>query len=72
MNEKVLHYRKKHPKCKYCKWLKYVSTNFLPMADFYTCKAKDKIIKDYLPDMREVPRWFCNCYEVDESKLNEK
>ena len=69
MDEKVLNYRKKHPKCNYCKWLKYISISSLPMTDFYKCKAKDKIIKDYLPDMTKVPRWFCTCYEVDETKL---
>lgn len=73
MDEKVLNYRKKHPKCKYCKWLKFISvTSFLPMTSFYKCIAKKKTINDCFPDMTNIPRWFCECYEVDETKLDEK
>ena len=72
MDEKVLNYRKKHPKCKYCKWLKFICTKTIPCNDYYICKAKDKIIRKYFPDMTEIPRWFCECYEVDETRLDEK
>ena len=64
MDEKVYQYRKKHKKCKYCKHLKYKG-HFGIGVSYYLCEAKDKIIKDLIPDMRELPRLFCSCYEVD-------
>ena len=65
MDEKVLQDRKKHKKCKYCKHLKHKG-HFGIGVSYYLCEAKDKIISDYLPDKRNIPRLFCSCYEVDE------
>ena len=67
LDDKVLEYRKRHKKCKYCKHLKYIS-HFGIGVDYHLCKAKDKIIKDLMPDMRELPRLFCSCYEVKQTK----
>lgn len=63
MTKKVIDYRNKHKKCLYCKYLKYSS--FISSCGFYKCEAKDKIIKDSMPNMLNVPRWFCSCYELD-------
>ena len=67
MEEKVLAYRRKHPKCKYCKYLKYHSRFNLGVY-YYKCEAKNKVIRDISPDMTCFPRWFCSCYEVDKEK----
>lgn len=63
MDEKVLKYRQKHKRCKYCKYLVYRSPRFSP--SYIECKAKDKLIG---VDIVEIPRWFCSCYEVDVNK----
>lgn len=62
MTDKVLKYRKRHRRCKYCKHLKVKALN-----GYYSfrCIAKDKQIRDEFPDMTNVPRVFCQCYEVD-------
>lgn len=67
MDEKVYQYRKKHKRCKYCKHLKHKG-HFGIGVSYHLCEAKDKIIKDLMPDMRELPRLFCPCYEVDKEK----
>jgi len=66
MTEKVLKYRQKHKRCKYCKYLRIHSYR-CSGSDYYCCEAKDKTINYLLPDMTTVPRWFCQCYEVKES-----
>lgn len=65
MDEKVLKYRKKHKKCKYCKFIKLIVPHIDSVPSYYKCLAKDKIIRDMYPDMRNVRR-FCSCYEVNE------
>ena len=62
MDEKVYKYRKRHPCCNYCKYLKCE----VPLVDcfpfYYDCKAKDKIINFvYI-------RRICSCYEVDKGR----
>lgn len=65
MEEKILKYKNKHKRCKYCKHLKFdMGRDTVP--PFFMCLAKDKVIRDFLPDMTEVPRLFCQCYEVKE------
>lgn len=63
MDLKVLKYRQKHKKCRYCKYLNFVVPKYI-IPSYYKCLAKDKIIKDIFPDMTKAPRWFCSCYEV--------
>lgn len=65
MTEKVLKYRQKHKRCKYCKHLKF-NMGRNTEAPFHVCDAKDKVISDCAPDMTNVPRLFCMCYEVKE------
>lgn len=68
--EKVLNYRRKHKKCKYCKYLRLdCSGERVGVLPFYICIVKDKIIGDCLPDMTKVRRIFCKCYEADETKI---
>lgn len=72
MNEKVYKYRQKHKRCKYCNHLKYDNSGKrIGIPGFHVCKAKDKIIRDMIPDMRNVPRWICQCYEVEEDDSRE-
>ena len=65
MTEKVKKYRTKHKRCKYCKHLRVVIRRDNGGA-YYRCEAKEKVIGDYFPDMTQVPRCFCQCYEVKE------
>lgn len=66
MDEKILIYRRKHKKCRYCKYLKYDSSGErIGVSGFCVCKVKDKIIKDMFPDMVNFPRLFCRYYEVE-------
>lgn len=71
MDEKILKYRQMQKKCKYCKYLKYDSSGERIGVPELVCKAKDKIIRDWIPDMTNVPRWFCQCYEVKEDDSRE-
>ena len=58
MDDKVYKYRKRHPCCNYCKYLK-LRTPIIPhVSDYYECEAKDKIIR-----CTEMLR-ICSCYEV--------
>lgn len=66
MTEKVRKYRTKHKRCKYCKYFKIVINCY--GGDYCYCTAKDKIIEDYFPDMTQVPRCFCQCYEVKDDE----
>lgn len=53
-------WRDTHPRCSFCKWLKFevVKVN-LPMADYYKCIVKDKIIT-----CTSLPRPWCRCYQT--------
>lgn len=65
IDEKVLKYRNKHKKCKYCKYLRLIVPCVDIVPAYYKCVAKDKIIQDTLPDMTNIRR-FCSCYEAKE------
>ena len=58
MDEKVYKYRKRHPCCNYCKYLKLEVPPVYCVSSYYNCEAKDKII--YFIYMRRI----CSCYEV--------
>lgn len=66
MSEKVLRYREKHKKCQYCKHLKMV-VPVIDVPSYQLCCAKEKIIRDCLPDMTSIRR-ICSCYEVDKNR----
>lgn len=53
-------WRDTHPRCSFCKWLKFevVKVN-LPMADYYKCIVKNKVI-----NCTNLPRPWCSCYET--------
>lgn len=65
MDEKILKYRQKHAKCSYCKYCVYKAD--YQGGEFAYCKAKHKPLEDLFIDMTKVPRWFCTCYEVNDS-----
>lgn len=59
MDKNTYEYRKKHKKCKYCK---YFRSRVLPVPfspEIKTCLLKDKTI-----DYESIPR-FCKGYEVN-------
>lgn len=55
-------WRRDHPRCKFCKYIEYVVPE-INLAPYCKCKVKDKIINE------ELPRPFCQCYDVDYGKL---
>ena len=62
MEWEVFKYRQTHPKCKYCKYLKYVIPHVnIGICGYYECKAKDIQI-NYI----SIPRLLCQCYVVKE------
>lgn len=58
VDEKVYKYRKRHPCCIYCKYLKLEVPPVDCAPDYYNCEAKDKII--HCIYMQRI----CRCYEV--------
>ena len=71
MDEKVMKWRSSplHRKCIFCKHLQFKPVQvWMPVADYYVCKAKDKVISDVLPDMTRTPRPFCRLFELDTEK----
>lgn len=45
MDSTVLNYRKKHPKCRYCKYNK-IETDQLLLRDYRRCEVKDKMLSN--------------------------
>ena len=71
MDDKVMKWRSSplHRKCIFCKYLKlHPVQGWVPVTDYYTCQAKDKIISSCVPDMTRVPRLFCKLFELDTEK----
>ena len=58
VDEKVYKYRKRHPCCNYCKYLKLEVPPVDCVSSYYDCKAKDRIIHCI-----HIFR-ICSCYEV--------
>lgn len=56
----IYNWRKKHPKCIYCK---YYSARRVGIEEVIIeeCAAKDKMII-----FNSIPRWFCKLYKVKE------
>lgn len=53
-------WRDTHPRCSFCKWLKFeVIKVDLPMADYYKCIVKNKVI-----NCTDLPRPWCRCYQT--------
>lgn len=64
MDSIVSNYRKKHPRCRYCKYDR-IETDPLLLRDFRICKAKDKALSDmkaYYGGM------FCSCFAPREDE----
>lgn len=59
MDVKVFKYRRYHPCCGYCKYLRFNVPLVNGEANYFDCEAKEKIIKPLY-----MPRWLCSCYEV--------
>lgn len=57
-------YRRKHKKCKYCKYMRHVIPKACLVYPFDECVVKDSIIYS-----TEIPRPFCKCFEPKEIEL---
>ncbi len=66
LDDKIVAWRSSrlHRKCKFCKYLRYVSPP--TGATFCECAAKGKIIRDLLPDRTKAVRPLCGCFELDD------
>lgn len=56
----VTKYRKKFPRCKWCKNCELVVPKVVGVTPFYICDAKDKIVDP------ERLRLLCSCFELKE------
>jgi hypothetical protein len=56
----VYNWRKKHPKCIYCKYYRARRVGIEEVI-IEECAAKDKMIT-----FNSIPRWFCKIYTVKE------
>lgn len=45
MDSTILKYRKKHPRCRYCKYYK-VKINPAILCNYIICEAKDKVLSN--------------------------
>ena len=63
--DKITEYRNKHPRCRYCKYSKYVTVPVLlwNSCDYHECVLKDKIIKHWFYD--SIVGMFCKYFEVN-------
>ena len=57
---KAYNWRRKHPKCNYCKYYR-VRRVGIEETIIEECIAKDKMIIS-----NSIPRWFCKLYKVKE------
>lgn len=58
---KIINYRKKHKKCKWCKFYKY---NTLEQCHWITCYGECRL-KDKIINFDSMPR-LCKYYEIKE------
>lgn len=65
MDENIIAYRKKHKRCKYCK---YYKVRILPLP--FCPIIKECLLKDKWIDFENIPR-FCKEYEVKGGKVTE-
>ena len=70
MDTKINEYRNKHPRCRYCKYSKYVTAPVLLWdCDYHECVLKDKIIKYWF--YNSIAGMFCKYFECGDIKINE-
>lgn len=55
----VTEWRRKHPKCKYCRHLEYMSLPPFCVGRDTWCAAKMAIVNE------NIPRLFCKVYETE-------
>lgn len=69
---KVLSYRCKHPRCRYCKYHFYPHVPFdlkLVITVLPKCAIKDKRIHPYILGFRTLAGRMCKEFGVDEDRL---
>lgn len=59
MTMNPLEWRDKHPRCCFCRWLKFEVIKVDLPIDYYKCIVKDKII-----NCTNLPRPWCRCYQT--------
>lgn len=58
----VQEWRNRNRRCKFCRWLQYMTLPPFCMGKDTWCRAKKKIVND------EVPRIFCRLFELKEER----
>ena len=65
--DKIVEYRKKHPRCRYCKYRKHIPIpGYLTLSSYYLkCSLKDKYLNDdsLFWDLKGC---FCKWFEPEE------
>ncbi len=65
MDKNIITYRKKHKRCKYCK---YYKVRTLPVP--FSPTTKECLLKEKFIDFENIPR-FCKEYEVKNGRITE-
>ena len=65
---KILNYRRKHPRCRYCKYHFYPHVPPV-ITVFPKCTIKDKRIYPYISGFRTLAGCTCKEFGVDENRL---
>lgn len=61
--ENLIKYREKHPRCKYCKYKRYVN-NTLCGVSYVECILKDRLLNDII--LWNLKGMFCRWYKPKE------
>ena len=71
MTNKIIEYRNKHPRCRYCRYSKYIIVPVLlwDFADYRECTLKDRIIKDFF--YYNIAGMFCRYFECGDVNIDE-
>lgn len=67
----VLKYRKKHPRCRYCKFFKYINTP-IGIESYPKCVLKDKVLFDFnlLLFLYDLQGCFCKWFKPKEDDID--
>lgn len=64
--DKIVEYRKKHPRCRYCKFKKMISKGLMiGIPEYYVCNLKDKYLNDNFL-FWDLKGCFCKWFEPEE------
>ena len=69
----VLSYRKKHPRCRYCKFKKIIVPDYFGRQySYHKCILKDKVLIEYLicDFLSNIQGCFCRWFKTKEDNID--